>query len=76
MVLINNLTQAEIDFATVEYRSEIERTRRNNFLQETDWWAMSDNTMTAAQTQYRQDLRDITAQAGFPTDITWPTKPE
>ena len=75
MVLIANLTQAEIDFATTEFRSEIERTRRNNFLQETDWWAMSDNTMTAAQTQYRQDLRDVPDQAGFPTDITWPTKP-
>ena len=24
---------------------------------------------------YRQALRDITDQAGFPTDITWPTKP-
>jgi len=36
------------------------RNKRNNLLNETDWWGVSDNTMTAEQTQYRQDLRDIT----------------
>ena len=52
------------------------RAERNTFLQATDVWALSDRTMTAEQTAYRQALRDITAQSGFPTDITWPTKPE
>jgi len=36
------------------------RFKRNRLLSETDWWGASDNTMTAEQTQYRQDLRDIT----------------
>ena len=36
------------------------RIKRNNLLNETDWWGASDNTMSAEQTQYRQDLRDIT----------------
>jgi len=49
---------------------------RDNLLEETDVWALSDRTMTAEQTAYRQALRDITGQAGFPEDITWPTKPE
>ena len=49
---------------------------RNGLLAETDWWALSDRTMTDAQTAYRQALRDVTGQAGFPADITWPTKPE
>lgn len=49
--------------------------KRDFFLIETDVWALSDRTMTAEQTAYRQALRDITDQAGFPTDITWPTKP-
>ncbi len=49
---------------------------RDDALKETDVWALSDRTMTAEQTAYRQALRDITDQAGFPTDITWPTKPE
>tara|TARA_R110000803_G_C11897809_1_gene311728 strand:+ start:610 stop:846 length:237 start_codon:yes stop_codon:yes gene_type:complete len=52
------------------------RNTRNNLLAETDVWALSDRTMSDAQTAYRQALRDITDQAGFPTDITWPTKPE
>jgi hypothetical protein len=51
------------------------RRQRDEFIAETDWWALSDRTMTAEQTAYRQALRDITDQAGFPTDITWPIKP-
>lgn len=51
------------------------RSLRNNLLSETDWWATSDRTMTAEQAAYRQALRDITDQAGFPDNITWPTKP-
>lgn len=52
------------------------RDERDSLLAATDWWALSDRTMTAEQTAYRQALRDITDQAGFPNDITWPTKPE
>tara|TARA_R110002072_G_scaffold48455_3_gene132629 strand:+ start:141 stop:392 length:252 start_codon:yes stop_codon:yes gene_type:complete len=51
------------------------RSKRNSLLAETDWWATSDRTMTAAETQYRQDLRDVPDQSGFPNTITWPTKP-
>lgn len=52
------------------------RNKRDGLIAATDVWALSDRTMTAEQTAYRQALRDITDQAGFPTDITWPTKPE
>lgn len=52
------------------------RQERDRLIAETDWWATSDRTMTAEQIAYRQALRDIPDQAGFPTDITWPTKPE
>ena len=52
------------------------RTARNQLLAYTDVWALSDRNMTAEQTAYRQALRDITDQAGFPAEITWPTKPE
>ena len=51
------------------------RAERDGLIAATDWWALSDRTMTAEQTAYRQALRDITGQAGFPTNITWPTKP-
>lgn len=36
------------------------RQERNILLQETDWWALSDLTMTDEQKKYRQDLRDLT----------------
>lgn len=52
------------------------RAERDKLIALTDWWATSDRTITAAQTQYRQDLRDVPNQAGFPTNVTWPTKPE
>jgi hypothetical protein len=51
------------------------REERNRLLAETDWWAGSDHTMTAAQTTYRQALRDITSSASSLDDVTWPTKP-
>jgi hypothetical protein len=52
------------------------RSERNQLIAATDWWATSDRTMTAEETAYRQALRDVPSQAGFPADVTWPTKPE
>tara|TARA_R110000782_G_C14460106_1_gene373345 strand:+ start:184 stop:459 length:276 start_codon:yes stop_codon:yes gene_type:complete len=51
------------------------RQERDSLIAKTDWWATSDRTITAEQTAYRQALRDITGQAGFPANVTWPTKP-
>ena len=54
------------------------RSRRDGLLAETDFYALSDVTMTDAMTTYRQALRDITAHSNFPhnlTDDDWPTKP-
>ena len=51
------------------------REERNIKLAETDWWALSDLTMTDAQKKYRQDLRDITKSATSLDDVTWPEKP-
>jgi len=72
------ITQAELDamlYSPPATEEQI-RSQRDRLIAETDWWATSDRTMTAEQTAYRQALRDITDQSGFPTDITWPTKPE
>lgn len=51
--------------------------RREALLSETDWWAVSDRTMTAEQTAYRQALRDITSHENFPdlNEEDWPIKP-
>lgn len=52
------------------------RDKRNTLLSETDWMALSDVTMSAQWVSYRQALRDITLQYGFPYGIVWPVKPE
>lgn len=48
---------------------------RDALLTDSDWMASQDRTMTQAEKDYRQALRDVPSQAGFPTNITWPTKP-
>ena len=54
------------------------RSHRNSLLKETDYLALSDNTLTEAMATYRQALRDITDHANFPylNEEDWPTKPE
>jgi hypothetical protein len=51
------------------------RTDRDAKLSATDWTGMSDVTMTAEMATYRQALRDIPAQTGFPNEVTWPVAP-
>lgn len=52
------------------------RTERNEKIANTDWTQLPDSPVDkAVWATYRQALRDITAQAGFPWDITWPVAP-
>ena len=51
------------------------RAERDRLLAETDYLALSDVTMSDAWKTYRQNLRDIPAQSGFPNSVTYPTKP-
>jgi hypothetical protein len=53
-----------------------ERATRDELLKATDHYGLSDVTMSDAMTTYRQALRDVPQQEGFPQTITWPTKPE
>jgi len=59
---------------SVEQKADV-RAERDQLLQATDWQALSDNTMAEAMTTYRQALRDVPDQDGFPFDVVWPTKP-
>ena len=65
--------QATLDAATAERN----RATRDAKLAETDFYALSDVTMSAEMTTYRQALRDITAHENWPNleDADWPTKP-
>ena len=70
----------EAQFPAVELDNAMStlRTKRNKLLQDTDFHALSDNTMSAEMTTYRQELRDITS--GITTveqanAVVFPTKP-
>jgi len=53
------------------------REKRNQLIAETDYFALTDVSLTAETTTYRQALRDITSHANWPnlSDSDWPTKP-
>ena len=54
------------------------RQKRNSLLTATDYLALSDNTLSADMTTYRQSLRDITDGLTTVEDVnavTFPTKP-
>ena len=54
------------------------REKRDSLLKETDYLALSDNTLSSDMTTYRQNLRDITngvTTVDHVNSITWPTKP-
>ena len=57
--------------------AERNRATRDAKLAETDFYALTDVTLTAEMTTYRQALRDITTHANWPNlnDDDWPTKP-
>jgi hypothetical protein len=53
------------------------RAERNDKLAASDWTQVGDAPVDqAAWATYRQALRDISGQEGFPWTITWPTQPE
>ena len=52
------------------------REQRNTKLSETDWTQVADAPVDkAVWATYRQALRDITTQSGFPWEVTWPDAP-
>ena len=69
-----------INTPTVEQLAESARAKRNQLIAETDYLMMPDYPVPvevrASVETYRQSLRDITEQAGFPDLIDWPVKPE
>lgn len=65
--------------ATTTSTLEVAIRARNEMLAQTDWTQLPDAPLTdelkAAWGEYRQALRDITTQPGFPDKIKWPSKP-
>ena len=65
--------QATLDTATATSN----RNTRNKLIAETDFYALSDVTMSSNMTAYRQALRDLPDHSNWPNlqDSDWPTKP-
>lgn len=61
----------------VDKLSRVARADRDQLLAEYDWTQVADAPVDqAAWANYRQALRDITTQEGFPENIIWPKQPE
>jgi hypothetical protein len=67
-----NITQIPDSEEAAQVRAE-----RNQRLSNCDWTKLADSPETnkAAWATYRQALRDVPAQAGFPWEVQWPTQP-
>lgn len=66
-----SVNQRSTDIASENIRRE-----RNKRLAETDHHALSDTAaMTTEMSTYRQALRDVPSQSGFPFSVTWPVRP-
>jgi hypothetical protein len=65
--------QATLDASVAEGN----RSKRNTLLADTDYFALTDVTMNADMTNYRQALRDISSNSNWPNleETDWPTKP-
>ena len=62
-------------YASAALDADAARDARNAMLKASDWMAVTDRTMTGPETAYRQSLRDVPQQAGFPKTPVWPNKP-
>lgn len=65
---------------TTEELAAQARSQRDALIGATDYLMATDYPLTDEKRQeltvYRQALRDVPEQSGFPTEIVWPTKPE
>ena len=73
-------TAEQLETERLERASESARNQRDRLLTESDWVTIratdtGDPVPTEWQT-YRQALRDIPDQTGFPEQIDWPQEPE
>lgn len=77
-VEVQNKTQDELDLENEAKATGI-RVRRDQLLKDCDWTQVSDSPLTTADKNtwktYRQALRDVTDQAGFPGTVEWPALP-
>ena len=71
--LKNIKTAAELEAERLESLANAARAKRDAMIKETDFYVLPDYPNAPhGIAEYRQALRDITEQPGFPHDVTWP----
>ena len=74
------LVEAEVARLIAEQPAKEARGKRDRLLVESDWVTIratdSGDPVPTEWLDYRQALRDITEQTGFPEEIEWPQEPE
>jgi hypothetical protein len=73
---VSDATPDEIDQRTTSQAASV-RADRNSRLSRSDWTQLPDSLADhEAWATYRQEMRDVTAQEGFPWDVEWPIEPD
>ena len=67
--------QAAWDAGANDRKAAEVRTERNAKISACDWCVLPDVPNSDVWKTYRQALRDIPAQSGFPNNVTWPDAP-
>lgn len=63
---------------SLEEKAEEMRSKRDSLIKESDWTQLHDSPLNGDEgwINYRQELRDVPQQQGFPEEIIWPTPPK
>lgn len=77
--VVTDATPQEVEQRALE-RAQSVRSERDFLLQSTDWRIVksyeSGQSISQDWMTYRQALRDVSSQVGFPYSVIWPVKPE
>lgn len=80
MMTVTAMTEGTLPEPDLEQLAAEVRAQRDKLLAETDWTQVLDAPISAESREafrvYRQALRDITEQEGFPEAVIWPEMPE
>ena len=70
-------TSSDKEAEALQALTDAAKSKRNNLLSATDWTQVGDSMLLSneAVTSYRQALRDVPQQVGYPETIDWPINP-
>jgi len=70
-------TAEQLEAERLEAKANQVRAERDRLLTATDWTQVADAPVVSLEWQpYRQALRDVPQQSGFPDSVEWPTPPD